>query len=163
MQIKTTILLVTLLTLSLTACTQSSDSTSNTGSATTGAEQSTLSTPTRPAEINGTVKNITGNEIIIANEVGKIQLSEEEQAAKKEEMQNLSPEERQALRETEKADIDTEDMTLTIPVGIDILKGSGDGSGNNIAAEMTEIKSGTYISIWTSGDEVEIIKIKGAN
>lgn len=124
-------------------------------------EEESLSSPARPANLNGIISMVEGNKIIIKNEVGKEILSEEEQAAKKAERQNMTQEERQALRAEEKAEVDTEDVSLEIPVGTLIIKGSGDGSGNVIRASFDELKKGSYISIWKSGDSIEAVKIKG--
>ncbi|KKS31442.1 hypothetical protein A2380_03590 [candidate division WWE3 bacterium RIFOXYB1_FULL_43_24] len=121
-----------------------------------------LESPDRPAEINGSVVSVEGNVLIIANEVGVEQLTEEERAERKVEMQNLSQEERQALRQQELENTETEEVEIIIPVGVTILKGSGDASGDVVSVEISEITKGTYVSIWVTENKVpEFIKIKG--
>jgi len=125
-------------------------------------EQVDLTSPARPAEVNGTVQSVEGNIIVIANEVGKEQLTEEERDKRKEEMQDLSQEERQAMRQEELETIETEDTELTIPVGITITKGSGDSTGDAVLAEISELEKGIYLSIWlTESNTPEFVKIKG--
>ena len=116
-----------------------------------------LVSPTRLAEVNGYILNVQGNEITVANEIGVKEVTAEERARR----QKLTQEERQALKAQESASLTKENTTLTVPVGIIIVKGSGDASGSNIKAEMTEIVKGTYISIWKNGDNIEFVKLKG--
>lgn len=118
-----------------------------------------LTSPTRLAEINGYILSIEGNSITVANEIGVQQVSEEERARR----QKLTQEERQALKAAESANLKKENVSLEIPVGVMIVKGSGDASGNNIRSELSEIKKGVYISIWKSADTVEFVKLKGVN
>jgi len=117
----------------------------------------TLVSPARLAEINGYILNVQGNEITIANEIGVKEITEEERARR----QKLTQEERQALKAQESANLTKENITLIIPVGTTIVKGSGDVSGNNVKAEMSEIVKGVYISIWKNGYNVEFVKLKG--
>lgn len=118
--------------------------------------------PQRPSEINGTVVSILGNEIVVANEYDKVQLTDEEQAAKKAERQNMSPEERAALREEEKMTVPTEEVNLIIPVGVSVVKGTGDATGAIMEVDISEISEGSYVSIWTNTEgQVEYVKIKG--
>jgi len=116
--------------------------------------------PDRPAEINGNVRSIEGNQVVIANELREA-LTEEEQAAQKAERQAMSQEERQALRQQELEQVETESVTLTIPVGVPIYKSSGVGDGTSIPAELSEITAGTYLSLWLENNEVVAVKIKG--
>lgn len=125
-------------------------------------EETNLESPDRPAEVNGTVLSVEGNVILIANEVGKEELPEEERDARQEERQNLTQEERQALRQEALEEMETEDLELVIPVGVPISKGSGDSSGGNVSAEISEITKGTYLSIWLNeNNSPEFVKIKG--
>jgi len=137
--------------------------TKNTDQLTTNiAEEFDKTSPDRPAEINGLITSALGNEIKIANEVDRVVLTEEEQAAKKAETQKLSPEERAAAREAEKADLKTEEISLTIPVGVPIIKGSGDASGSVVNADIADLSKGVYVSIWTDASgKIEYVKIKG--
>ena len=123
----------------------------------------TKTSPDRPAELNGLITFALGNEIKLANEIDKIILTEEEQAAKKAATQKLSPEERAAAREAEKINLKTEEISLSIPVGIPIVKGSGDASGNVVTADIADLSKGVYISIWTdTSGKIEYVKIKGS-
>ncbi|MEN8252957.1 MAG: hypothetical protein ABFQ62_01110 [Patescibacteria group bacterium] len=119
--------------------------------------------PDRPAEINGQVKSIEGNEVVVLNELKEV-LNDEDRAARQEERANLSQEARQALRQEEMEAVETEQLTLQIPVGVPIMTGSGNADGSNISASLADIKSGTYLSVWrdTNG-QVEAVKIKGLN
>lgn len=118
-----------------------------------------LTSPDRLAELNGYILSVEGNEIVIANEVGVKEINAEEKARR----QKLTQEERQALKSQESANLTKQNMTITIPVGVTLVKGSGDASGSNLKAEMSEIVKGVYISIWKSGDSVEFVKLKGVS
>jgi hypothetical protein len=117
--------------------------------------------PTRPAEINGIISSLEGNKLIVKNEVGKPVLSEEEMAKQKAERQKMTQEERQALKAQETANAKTEDVSIEVPVGKTILKGTGDGSGNSMKASFEDLKKGIYVSIWMLEGKIEVIKIKG--
>jgi len=118
--------------------------------------------PTRVPEINGSVISIEGNEIIVANELGRVILSDEEQAKKKAEMQKMSEDQRKAAKDAENQQYKTENITLILPVGIPIVKGTGDGSGNIVTTDLSSITKGVYLTIWTnSASEAEYVKIKG--
>lgn len=120
-----------------------------------------LVSPTRPAEITGYVVSILGNEVVVAKEIGKVILTEAEQAQKKAEMQKLSPEQRSAIKAEESAKLSTENIKLTIPVGTIISKGTGDASGEQIVADIAELAKGTYVSIWLDQNQnIEYVKIK---
>jgi uncharacterized membrane protein len=125
-------------------------------------EGENIATPDRPAEINGVIKTIEGNEVIVLKEL-KEAISEEERLVRQEERQNLSQEERQALRQEELDTVETESVTLIIPVGVPIVKGSGTTDGTNVAAKLTDLVSGVYVSIWLNNNEPEMVKIKGLN
>ena len=121
-------------------------------------------TPTRSAELNGTVVSIEGNIIVINNEVGRKVLTPEEQDKRRAEMQKLSPEERQIARQKELEGVTYEKKEITIPVGIPIVIGTGDASGNSLPAELSDIKKDTYLSIWINASGLpEYVKIKGVN
>lgn len=134
---------------------------SNQGTTATTSTPTTVA-PTRVPEINGSVISVEGNEIVIANELGRVILSDEEQAKKKAEMQKMSEDQRKASREKENQQYKTENVTLILPVGIPIIKGTGDGSGNIVTTDLTSITKGVYLTIWTSSTtEAEYVKIKG--
>ncbi|QQS60920.1 MAG: hypothetical protein IPN70_03450 [Candidatus Moraniibacteriota bacterium] len=125
--------------------------------------QDEMTLPTRASEINGVVSSIEGNEIIIKKEIGKESLTEEQMAQRKAERQKLTEVERQALRASELADVKTEDTPLTIPVGVPIYKADGTGTGGLLKSDLSEIKKGTYLSIWATETGIEAVKIKGLN
>ena len=126
-------------------------------------ESPSLITPDRPAEINGLVRSIEGNEIIVVNEIKTKELTDEEREAQRVERQSMTQEEKQALRAQEAETLETENVVLIIPVGVPITKGAGETDGTNLSVELTEIKVGTYVSIWLSGEQVEAVKLKGVN
>jgi hypothetical protein len=115
--------------------------------------------PTRPAEINGTLLSVEGNELTIANEIGRVELSEEAKAAR----QRMTQEERRALKAQESVSLTKETVILTIPVGTPLVKGSGSGGGENIPATFDEIRKGAYVSIWKTGEQIEFLKLKGTS
>jgi len=119
-----------------------------------------LSAPSRPADINGTISSMEGNQLVVKNEVGKEVLSEEEQAERKESMANMTQEEKQALRAQEKEGVEVEDVSIVVPVGTMLIKGSGNGDGVSIKATFEDLKEGSYISAWMNESELEVIKIK---
>lgn len=120
-----------------------------------------LISPDRPAEITGYVVSILGNEVVVGKEIGKVILTEAEQAQKKVEMQKLSSEQRSAIKAEESAKLSTENIKLTIPVGTTISKGTGDASGEQIVADIAELTKGTYVSIWLDQNQnIEYVKIK---
>lgn len=123
------------------------------------APSQSLISPTRLAEINGYITSIQGNEVTIANEIGVKEVTAEERARR----QKLTQEERQALKAQESANLTKESVTITIPVGIIIVKGSGAADGTNVKAEMSELTKGIYVSIWKTGSSVEFVKLKGVS
>jgi len=120
-----------------------------------------LSMPGRPAEINGMIASIEGNQLIIKNEVGREILTDEEREKRKEARANMTQEEKQALRAQEKESVEVEDRIVDVPVGTVIIKGTGNGDGGNVKAVFDDMKEGTYISIWMNDSSIELIKIKG--
>jgi len=135
----------------------STNSKSNSNPTAINSSAQNLVSPTRLAEINGYITSVQGNELTIANELGVKEVTAEERARR----QKLTQEERQALKAQESANLTKENVTITIPVGITIVKGSGAADGTNVKAEMSELTKGVYISIWKSGDIVEFVKLKG--
>jgi hypothetical protein len=154
-----TLFAVLTLSILLSSCTTESNSTS----VPDNIEAPNLATPDRPAEVNGLVRSIEGNEIIVANEIKTNELTEEEREAQKDDRQSMTQEERQALKAEEAESLETENVTLIIPVGVPIIKGSGETDGSSLSAELTEIKIGTYVSMWLTNDQVEVVKLKGTN
>lgn len=115
------------------------------------------SSPDRVSEVNGYILSVSGNEIRIANEIGVKEITEEERARR----QKLSQDERQALKAQESAKLVKEELELIIPVGVSIVKGSGDATGSNLPSMMSEMTKGVYASIWIQDGQVEFVKLKG--
>ncbi len=124
--------------------------------------------PTRSAELKGTIKSIEGNEVVIINEISTDELTDAEREAKKTARQALSQEERQALKAEESAELQKENVTITIPVGVPVKKTTGDATGALVDAQIADITAGTYVSIWvkdykTAKQQVEFVKIRATN
>lgn len=119
--------------------------------------------PARAAEIKGIVKSIEGNELLVANEIDTVELTAEQQAAKKAERQAMSQEERQALKAQETAAAKIENTNLLIPVGVPIKKTTGDATGQLVSSDLAEIKAGMYISVWADdykSDKQSVVFVK---
>jgi len=121
----------------------------------------TLSTPSSPADINGTIASIEGNQLIVKNEVGKEALSDEEREKRKEDRASMTQEEKQAARAQEMEVLESEDVSVDVPVGALMIKGTGTGDGGSVKAVFDDLKEGAYISVWMNDGEIEAIKIKG--
>ncbi len=124
-------------------------------------EEGSLSSIGRPAEINGMIASIEGNQLVVKNEVGRAVLSDEERQKRKEERSKMTQEQKQALRAQEKESLEVEDRMVEIPVGTVIIKGSGKSDGSTIKATFDDFKEGVYISVWKNDSGIELIKIKG--
>lgn len=135
----------------------------DTTSTTENIEAPSVATPERSAEINGLVRSIEGNEVVVSNEIKNLDLSDEEKEAQQADRQTMTQEERQALKAELSESLETETITLIIPIGVPIIKGSGVSDGSNSLAELSEIKTGTYVSMWLSDGQVEAVKLKGVN
>ncbi|XLQ20725.1 MAG: hypothetical protein ACKUBY_03035 [Candidatus Moraniibacteriota bacterium] len=120
-----------------------------------------LSTPSRPAEINGTIASMEGNQLVVKNEVGREVLSDEEREARKADRASMTQEEKQAARAQEMEAVEVDDVSVVVPVGAMMIKGTGTGDGGSMKAIFDDLKEGAYISVWMDGDNVEAIKIKG--
>lgn len=131
----------------------------NTVSPTPAMSNQSLISPDRLAEINGYITSIQGNEVVVANEQGVKEVTAEERARR----QKLTQEERQALKAQESANLTKESVTITIPVGVIIVKGSGAADGTNVKADMSELTKGIYVSIWQSDSGIEFVKLKGVS
>jgi len=124
-------------------------------------DEDVLNTPTRPAEINGIIVSMEGNQLVVKNEIGREVLSDEEREKRKEDRASMTQEEKQATRAQEMEAVESEDISVEVPVGAVIIKGSGTGDGGNLKAVFDDLKEGAYISVWMNGDEIEAIKVKG--
>lgn len=107
----------------LAGCSLPGSSSSTTISTSISSEADALrnSRPSRPAEINGTIKSVIGNEFTIETiDMSGIVLPEFDRAA----MQNMSDTERQALQQQmqdARAKAPRKLVDVTIPVGIPVL------------------------------------------
>ncbi len=124
-------------------------------------ESDALSTPSRPAEINGTIASMEGNQLVVKNEVGREVLSDEDREKRKADRASMTQEEKQAARAQEMEAVESEDVLVDVPVGALMIKGTGIGDGGSMKAVFDDLGEGAYISVWMNGDEVEAIKIKG--
>lgn len=130
-----------------TACSgKTQASVSNTDNSTS---QAVSQAPDRPAEIYGQVKAILGNEVTVslAEPPVTVELSDAEKEKRKAEMQALSPEERQKLR-NEQIKFTGETATVTIPVGTPITSGNTGGGVNLKEMALSDIYEGTFLRIW---------------
>lgn len=146
-----------------TASSSSASSESSAPQATAGGNPVDPAKPDRPADLQGKVKQIRGNQIsILKAQITGPELTEEEKAKRREQMQQLSPEERAKARE-ERTKITDETMDLTIPVGIPIV--STQNVGGKIETEtlnLADIKQGDFIKFWfTNGnpDEIALVQV----
>jgi len=120
--------------------------------------------PERSAEINGLVRSIEGNEIVVSNEIKNLELTQEEREAQQADRKAMTQEERRALKAEITENLETETVTLVIPIGVPIVKGSGLSDGSNALSELSEIKAETYVSMWLDENhQVEAVKLKGVN
>ncbi len=125
--------------------------------------------PERTAEVKGIVLSIDGTQVVIERYIkdSDEELTDEEKAAKKAERSQLSPEERQALKAAENAALQTERITVTLPVGVPIVQMVSDGD-TPIAESVTlaDVRGGMEVTVWTDGgtdgSSAEYVKIASA-
>lgn len=125
--------------------------------------------PERTAEVKGLVLSIDGTQVAIQRYIKdpSEELTEEEKAARKAERQGLSMEERQALKAAENAALETERITLTVPVGVPVVQmvSSGDTPVAQ-PATLADIRGGMEITVWTDGgtdgSNAEYVKLSAA-
>lgn len=146
---KVRIILVVLGVLLLfTAC--SGKTQSNGSSTNSSPSQAVNQAPERLAEIYGQVKTILGNEVTLslAEPQNNTELSEAEKKSKQNEMQALSPEERQKLRDGQ-IKFTGETVTVTIPVGTPITSGNNiNGQQNLKELTLADIRESVFLRIW---------------
>lgn len=125
--------------------------------------------PERTAEVKGFVLSIDGTQVSIDRYIKdpSEELTEEEKAAKKAERAQLSQEERQALKAAENAALETEQVTVTIPVGVPIVQMVSEGDTPVAeSATLADIRSGMEITVWTDGgtdgSNAEYVKLAAA-
>ncbi|MHB1019260.1 MAG: hypothetical protein ACYC1R_03505 [Coriobacteriia bacterium] len=145
-----------------------SDGTGVQGGAATGASADP-NQPERTAEVKGLVLSIDGTEVAIQRYIKdpSEELTDEEKAARKAERSQLSQEERQALKAAENAALETERITVTIPVGVPIVQMVPQGD-TPVAepATLADIRGGMEVTIWTDGgtdgSSAEYVKLSAA-
>lgn len=125
--------------------------------------------PERVAEVKGVVLSVDGTSVAIERYVKDPaeELTEEQKAAKKAERAKLSQEERQALKATENAALETERVTVNVPVGTPIVQMVlvGDQAEAQLVA-LAAIRGGMEVTVWTDGGtdgaSAEYVKIASA-
>lgn len=157
-----------------TGCSADSATTSATSTSDSGAGegqgQGSASDPAQPdrtAEVKGVVVSVNGTTVTVDRYIKdpSEELTDEEKAAKKAARAELTQEERQALKEAENAALETERVTVTVPVGVPITQMvlTGDTSTAQ-ASTLAAIKVGSEVTIWTlngltEGGIAEYVKI----
>ena len=152
------IMIAGLLTLSLTGCASSSQQATTTGQSSsstgTGAGQTgsliDQDQPNRSADVYGKVKSIQGNVVLIAEmQPPASSLSAADKVARQQQMQSLSPEDRQKLLASQ--DVMTgKNITITVPVGIPVkLRIIGSNGPTVEDGAISSIKAGSVVNIWT--------------
>jgi len=112
--------------------------------------QSVSQSPDRQAEIYGQVKEILGNEVTVslAEPQNNAELTDSEKEKRKSEMQALTPEERQKLRDGQ-VKFTGETVTVTIPVGTPITTGNNSSEQQDLKdLTLTDIHEGIFLRIW---------------
>lgn len=140
-----------------------------TGSGEANGQSADPNQPDRTAEVKGLVVSIDGTQVTIERYIKdpSEELTDEEKAAKKAERQALSQEERQALKAAENAALDTERVTVSVPVGVPIVQMVvQDDEPTAQPATLADIRSGMEVSVWTDGGtdgaSAEYVKLTSA-
>lgn len=138
------------------------------GSAATGSSADP-NQPERTAEVKGLVLSIDGTQVSIERYIKDPdeELTDEEKAAKKAARQQLSMEERQALKAAENAGLETERVMVTVPVGVPVVQMVLQGdTPMPESATLADIRGGMEITIWTDGgadgSNAEYVKLSSA-
>ena len=145
--IKITLVALSVLLL-FTAC--SGQTQSNVSDANNVLSQTVSQSPDRTAEIYGQVKTILGNEVTLslAEAQNNTELSEAEKENRQQEMQALSPEDKQKLRDGQ-VKFTGETITIIIPVGTPITSGnSNNGQQNLTELALADISESLFLRIW---------------
>lgn len=148
------------ITVSGVAC--SNSTTSKTNETTQNTKQLTI--PERRFDIQGQVKSIRGNEIAVYKVVGEqLELTDEEKAKRREERQNLSPEEKQQAREST-IKVTDETQSFIVPVGVPIITSQNIGGNPQIEKmDLADIKQGSLLKIWfkvdSNNEEAEFVQL----
>lgn len=156
-------ILLILLSLSIVACSKTTESGADKASV-TSQNITKYGAPERKYDLQGQVKIIRGNEISVNKIVGEqLELTEEEKLIRQEERKNLSPEEKQQIKE-QKTEISDETTTFIVPIGVPIISTQNIG-GNPEAKQMdlADIQKGSSLKIWFKADsqdsEAEFIQL----
>lgn len=110
--------------------------------------------PDRTAEVKGIVLSVDGTNVVIDRYIKdpSEELTDAEREARRAERQQLSQEERQALKATENAALETERVTVTVPVGTPIVKMTLDGDAPvAVATTLAEVRGTVEVTVWTDG------------
>lgn len=118
--------------------------------------------PDKAADLEGKVKQIRGNEITVLKLIRtRPELTEEEKVKRRQQMMNLSPEER-AKMQADMFKVTDESIDVTIPVGVPIV--SNQTAGGKLVTEsvsLSEIRQGSTIRFWfAEGSSDEIIYVQ---
>lgn len=153
--------LILILIVTFTACSNSTQSKENIS---TTQNITQYGAPERRYDLQGQVKSIRGNEVTVNKVIGEqLELTEAEKAKRQQEMQNLSPEEKQKSRD-DRVKITDETLTFIAPVGVPII--TTQNIGGKVEAkkmDLADIKKGALLKIWFKADsnngEAEFIQI----
>lgn len=118
--------------------------------------------PEGTPDLEGKVKQIRGNEITLLKVIRtRAELTEEEKAKRRQQMMNLSPEERAKLQ-AEMFKVTDESIDVIIPVGVPIV--SNQNAGGKLVTEsvsLSEIRQGNIVRFWfAEGSPDEIIHVQ---
>lgn len=112
--------------------------------------------PDRKAEVYGKVKSIQGNLITVMEMEQTLtgqELSDKDREKRRQEMQNLSPEERKKKIDGEQT-FTGKTLTVTIPVGIPVMtKKDQNPAANFEEGNIGNIKMGNTVTIWTENQQ----------
>jgi|GEM_PF-3488565 len=161
-----------MLAISLTGCSSSSSvanapaaqsgqpSGNGSGSVQTGS-QIDKDQPNRAAELYGKVKSIQGNVAIIA-EMERVQtgaqLSDADKAARQQQMQSLSDEDRKKLLASQEI-MTGKNVTITIPVGIPVKVRVSNSKGPTVEdGSISSIKAGSVVNIWIDPTDPSLVE-----
>lgn len=145
-------------------CTSNNDtsSTSEPPTSQVSAGDTTTERPDWAPDLEGKVKQVRGNEITVLKVIRTApELTEEEKAKRREQMQSLSPEERAKIQ-AEMFKITDETLDLTIPVGVPVV--SNQNVGGKIETEnvsLADIRQSNMLKFWfAEGSSDEIIYVQ---
>ncbi|HZK86053.1 MAG TPA: hypothetical protein VFC58_15605 [Desulfosporosinus sp.] len=117
--------------------------------------------PNRVAKLYGKVKSIQGNVAIIA-EMERVQtgaqLSDADKAARQQQMQSLSDEDRKKLLGSQEI-MTGKNVTMTIPVGIPVKVRVSDSKNPTVEdGSISSIKAGSVVTIWIDPSDPSLVE-----